>query len=292
MTPPAGDDNGLDFEELNLDEKAYPFLKNHLFKDVDIANELESSMLYAARIQRALMNKESELQNLFQGAFIFHRSREIVSGDFHFFVRIKNKIVLAAADCTGHGIPGAMLSVLGLSLLNQIVHEENHTNPSIILQLLNTRLRKTFGSTSDNVNRDMPWDGMDIALAVIDKEKRSIEFSGAFRDAYLIRNGKIIELNGSRYPIGGLFLETIREYPISRIDYEEGDKLYLFTDGFADQFGGPKNKKFMIRKFKELIIKVSRLSMSTQRLELSRILFDWQNYLPQTDDILVVGVAL
>jgi serine phosphatase RsbU (regulator of sigma subunit) len=256
--------------------------------------ELRESILYAKRIQEGMMLKEKHLSRLFPQSFLFFQPKDIVSGDFYWFTKIDNKILIAVADCTGHGIPGALISVLGISLLNQIVIEEKNTDVSLILQRLDHKLEKAFGYSKDLVEEEKAsYDGMDIIICAIDSELKKIEFSGALRPFYHISDKELIKHNGSRYPIGGLRIEKERIYERTLIEYKTGDRIFLSTDGYADQFGGTENRKFMVRNFKNEILKTSNLPIKKQHLELKKIHDEWRginNF--QTDDILVIGIEL
>jgi serine phosphatase RsbU (regulator of sigma subunit) len=257
------------------------------------SRELNESIIYAKRIQEGMMLKEKHLDRLFRESFLLFRPKDIVSGDFYWFTKLENKIIIAVADCTGHGIPGAFMSVLGISLLNQIVIEEKNTDVSFILQRLDHKLKKAFGYSSELPEGDKYlYDGMDIALCCIDTDSKNFSFAGAFRPLYHIAGTELTRLEGSRYPIGGLNLEASREYDKKTMSYRSGDRLYLFTDGYQDQFGGRNNKKFMAAGFRKTLIKTSGLSMRTQQLELERIITEWADNYEQTDDILVVGILL
>lgn len=255
-------------------------------------SELNESIIYAKRIQDGMMLKEKHLYRLFPESFLLFKPKDIVSGDFYWFTRLDKKIIVAVADCTGHGIPGAFMSVLGISLLNQIIIEEQQTNTSLILQRLNHKIKKAFDYSLDYQDEGKHYDGMDIGLCCIDTEKQTIQYSGAFRPLYVIQNQRLLEIKGSRYPIGGLHLESERQYTGSMLSYLPGDKLYLCSDGFADQFGGVSDKKFMTTKFRKSLLKTSRYSMQTQQRELERTLNEWKNNSEQTDDILIIGLQL
>lgn len=254
------------------------------------SKELQESIVYAKRIQEGMMLKEKHLFRLFPSSFILFQPKDLVSGDFYWFTKIANKIIVAVADCTGHGIPGAFMSVLGISLLNQIVIEEEQTDASLILQRLDHKVNKAFAYSPDYATDPSQYDGMDIALCVIDTEKLILHFAGALRPVYLILAGKFMKLQGSRYPIGGMQLEIKREYASTSFSLSKGDKLYLFSDGFPDQFGGKHQKKFLSAAFRDTLIKTSVCSMQTQGLELKRIFEEWKGLQEQTDDVLVVGL--
>jgi serine phosphatase RsbU (regulator of sigma subunit) len=171
--------------------------------------------------------------------------------------------------------------------------KKKNTDVSFILQRLDHKIRKAFGYSSDIFEESKSlYDGMDIAICCIDPDKKVFSFAGAFRPLYHFSCNTLTKLEGSRYPIGGMNLENKRVYEKKEMSYAPGDKLYLFTDGYADQFGGPKNKKFMTANFRNILIKTSRFSMHTQRMELERFFSEWKNNSEQTDDILVLGIKL
>jgi serine phosphatase RsbU (regulator of sigma subunit) len=257
------------------------------------SDELTDSIIYAKRIQEGMMLKEKHLFRLFPNSFILFKPKDIVSGDFYWFTRLENKIIVAVADCTGHGIPGAFMSVLGINLMNQIVIEEKNTDVSFILQRLDHKLKKAFDYSNDFIDEDKrPFDGMDISICCIDHTSNFLTFAGAQRPLYHISKNQLTTLEGSRYPIGGLNLESIRRYESQSVNFYRGDKLYFFSDGYADQFGGPKEKKFMTKQFKNVLQRTSRFSMQTQQLELERIFVEWKSNTEQTDDVLLLGIEL
>ncbi|MGZ4035879.1 MAG: PP2C family protein-serine/threonine phosphatase [Bacteroidia bacterium] len=275
----------------NINYEKSIFLKNETKGKKN--TELNDSIIYAKRIQEGMMLKEKHLFRLFPKSFILFKPKDIVSGDFYWFTKIENKIIVAVADCTGHGIPGAFMSVLGISLLNQIVIEEKNTDTSFILQRLDHKLNKAFAYSNDFLDEEnQPYDGMDIALCCIDHETNVLTYSGAFRPLYHVSNNDLKSIDGSHYPIGGLNLESNRKYESKSMDFKNGDKIYFCSDGYADQFGGPKNKKFMTRNLKNMLVKTSKLSMQTQQLELDRMFNEWKNNYEQTDDVLIIGLTL
>lgn len=264
--------------------------KSHNYRtDSDqVVKELHESIRYALRIQRGMMLKEKHLQRIFPESFIFFKPRDLVSGDFYWFNKVGGKTIIALADCTGHGIPGALLTVLGINILNQIILEEGMNDASAILSRLDHKIKKAFSYSSDFDNESTS-DGMDISLCVIEKD--TINFSGARRPVLLVKNDQVREFRGARYPVGGLQSE-IREYPNTIIPYEPGEMLYLYSDGFADQFGGPLDRKFMITSFKQCLKGISNCSAKVQCGILNQKLDSWKENTPQTDDISVLGVRL
>lgn len=282
--------------------QSYPINEEHkLEKNIvlkeEIKNkkndELNHSIIYAQRIQEGMMLKEKHLLRLFPKSFILFKPKDIVSGDFYWFSKIENKIIVAVADCTGHGIPGAFMSVLGISLLNQIVIEEKNTDVSYILQRLDHKLKKAFDYSNELIDEEKrPFDGMDISLCCIDYETNFLTYSGALRPLYHICNNDFNCIDGSHYPIGGMNLESVRKYESQSINFNIGDRLYLCSDGYSDQFGGPSDKKFMTKQFKSTLHKTAKFSMQTQHLELERLFNEWRNNTEQTDDVCIVGLEL
>ena len=271
--------------------------ENHIVLKEKIKNkksdEINNSILYTKRIQEGMMLKEKHLFRIFPESFNLFKPKDIVSGDFYWFTKIENKIIIAVADCTGHGIPGAFMSVLGISLMNQIVIEEKNTDVSYILQRLDHKLKKAFDYSNEFIDEDKrPFDGMDISICCIDYETNILTFSGALRPLYHISQNEFTSIDGSSYPIGGMNLEPERGYESQSFNFSKGDKLYLCSDGYADQFGGSKDKNFMTKKFKILLQKTAKFSMHTQQLELERAFNEWKNNYEQTDDVLVVGLEL
>jgi serine phosphatase RsbU (regulator of sigma subunit) len=252
--------------------------------------ELDDSIVYAKRIQDGMMLKERHLHRIFPESFIYMRPRNIVSGDFYWFTRLYNKVIIAAADCTGHGIPGALMSILGINLLNQIVIEEKNTDPAFILHRLDHKVTKAFGYTQDIIDeafKDTHNDGMDLSICCIDISAMTMTFAGAYRPIYWIRNGELNEMKGNRRPIGGSGSDRI--FTNQYLDLVEGDKIYMFSDGYASQFGYLLNKKFSSAKMKEILLYISTLPFHQQKSELEKSFMAWKLQEEQTDDVLVMG---
>lgn len=253
-------------------------------------NEVDESIRYASRLQRALLPSEADLRVIAKESFLFSVSRNELSGDFSWYTRSGSKIILAVADCTGHGIPGALMSVLGLSLLNQVVLEERCYEPSHILRRIDEKMRVTFQHAEENP-RDT-FDGMDIGLCMIDTVAMKLSFSGATRPCWLILDGELLEIKGSRYPIGGMRLETKREYASTEINYSKGDQLYLFTDGYSDQFGGKNDKKMTKGRLRQLIEMIKVFPIDEQKTQLQEFFLLWKGSREQTDDVTMLGMKL
>jgi len=246
-------------------------------------HEMLASIRHSRKIQGHIMCGEHNLYQRFPESFLIDKPKDIVSGDFFWLKEIDNRVIIVVGDCTGHGIPAAFLSVLGISFLNQIVIEEKITTPSVILKKL-SKLIKTVFHNSDNCH-----DGIDMAVCSIDYNSGFIAFEGALRPAYLIRDQQLNIVKGSRHSITGNHTD---EYKNRLVRFKKGDMLYLFSDGYADQFGGPKNKKFLIKKFQKILLELSVHSAGRQMLELERLHAEWKTDMEQTDDIIIAGIKL
>ncbi len=253
--------------------------------------DITDSINYAMRIQTSVLPQMAGLQSFFESHFVLYKPKDIVSGDFYWKAVVENKMVFAVADCTGHGVPGAFMSMLGSAFLNDIVSKEYITHTGVILRRLRKEVIRVLGADSQGQKHR---DGMDMAIICYNKESQSLQFSGANRPLYLIRNGGLMEYKGDKMPIG--LYERMDKFSHIDIEVQAGDVLYLFSDGFVDQFGGEKGKKFMTGKFKELLLSLSHLSMSEQETVLLQTLQQWthpqnQPY-EQVDDITVVGLKI
>lgn len=247
---------------------------------------ITDSINYAKRIQEALMPSEKNFKKILPESFIFHQPKDIVSGDFFWVSERGNKIYVAAVDCTGHGVPGAFMSIIGFELFRKITHSQGVDDPSKILNILNHEFEEVFRDV-DNVTLK---DGMDIAFCVIDKQTRILEFSGAVNPIYLIRDNKITEIRGSRFSVGldDDYMEE-QSFENKQIILQEDDVIYLFSDGYADQFGGPEGKKFKYRRFRHLLLTIHQYPMEEQQRLLEERINRWKGNAEQVDDILVIG---
>lgn len=248
--------------------------------------EITSSITYAKRIQNAILPPESAFESYLPQSFIFYLPKDIVAGDFYWLEKTKSStILIAAADCTGHGVPGAMVSVVCNNALNRAVREFNLTKPSAILDKVSLLVEETFEKSVNEVR-----DGMDITLCNLNPETLQLEYAGANNPLYLIRNSELIEIKGDRQPIGKYFKK--KPFTTHQLQLQKNDTIYLFTDGFADQFGGPKGKKFMYKPFKELLLNSSSLSIEKQKSIIEKTFFDWKVNLEQMDDICIIGIKV
>jgi serine phosphatase RsbU (regulator of sigma subunit) len=252
--------------------------------------EITDSISYAKRIQDAILPTPETVKQVLPDSFILFKPKDIVSGDFYFFLHNKEKIYFGAADCTGHGVPGAFMSLIGYEKLYDASHTTANTGD--ILSMVNKGIRKSLRQTTD---KDSTRDGMDIALCCIQKEDKGmkVSFSGANRPLWVIRKGaaSIEEFKPTKKAIGG-FTEEEQGFDLFQTQINEGDTLYMFSDGYADQFGGDKGKKLTTKKFREILLEIKHLSMNDQLKHLERFIDSWRNKEEQLDDILVLGVRV
>jgi serine phosphatase RsbU (regulator of sigma subunit) len=244
-----------------------------------------ASLRYAGMIQHALLPDPELLQGLFKDYFVLLMPRDIVSGDFYYAFCNRDKIVIAAGDCTGHGVPGALMSILGISFLNEIVQSKISLRANRLLNLMREKIMKALHQTGDN---SPTKDSIDIGLCVVDCNSRKMEFSGANRPLLRIRNGELTEFRPDLMTIG---LAPLRENAFTNINIDTlpGDVYYLYSDGFPDQFGALTNKKFKHRNFKKMLESVSDLPMSEQKQKLEVAFLEWKGSEPQVDDVLIFG---
>jgi len=252
------------------------------------ARDINASIEYAKRIQSAMLPTAEMLENLLDECFVFFRPRDVVSGDFFWASQVNGKNVVAVADCTGHGVPGAVMSMLGMSLLNEIVVREKVLEPERILDLLRERLVRAL---SQGGARGKVEDGLDISLIVFEKDKRLLSFAGAYNPAYVFRGTELIELKADRMPIGN-FMHEMQPFTEKNQTLEKGDRIYLFSDGYKDQFGGPHGKKFSARAFKKLLADLDGLSCPQQDEKVEQTFDSWKNDQYQVDDVTILGMVV
>ncbi len=271
-------------------QKEYEKKIEKVNKELEATNrDLTDSINYAERIQRAMIPKPSDLENLLPQSFVLFKPRDIVSGDFYWYTEKSGKIIVAACDCTGHGVPGAFMSLISNELLNQVVNEEGYTQPDQILHRLDEEIKRVL--QQKRKNRESLREGMDLALCTIDYNKQELSFAGAYRPLVYVRSGHLREIKASPYPIGH-FLNIKKRFTTQNIKFKEGDVFYIFSDGYPDQFGGPKGKKYMTKRFKRLLSSISSYPPDQQKSLLKQELTEWQGDEPQVDDILVIGFRL
>ena len=259
---------------------------NSLLADKNL--QIMQSLNYAKKIQTAILPTKKYLKDVFEDFFIFHKPKDIVSGDFYWVYKtLTNKVVWAVADCTGHGVPGAFMSVMGASFLNDIVIENKIQSPDSILNALRDKISSSFTSEKESM---FTRDGMDISVCVFDTKNMVLQYAGANNSLIIIRKGELIELPPDKMPVG--YSEINKKFKKIIFALEKGDALYSFTDGFIDQFGGEKNKKFKTSAFRRLLIYARNNSMKNQYFVLREALSNWMGDNEQVDDILVFGVKI
>lgn len=247
---------------------------------------IEDSLKYAQRIQKAMFTTPGEMRALFPDSFIFQQPKDIVSGDFYWARRINGRVLFSVADCTGHGVPGAFMSLIGLEFFRQIVVEKEILQPAEILNQMNRYFDLVFGKLEELSLKD----GIDLAFCAYDYQNRILEYAGAFNPVYIIRDNEIIEVKGDRIIVGPDFGLQRRSFRNRRVKLEEDDVLYLFSDGYADQFGGPEGKKFKYRRFRHLLMTIHKLPMEEQHRKIEENISEWMGQHDQIDDQMVIGI--
>jgi len=254
--------------------------------------DITDSIQYARRIQTALLPEKASINEILNDYFVLFRPRDIVSGDFYWVSAKTEKTMVAVADCTGHGVPGAFMSILGITYLNEITQNDN-LHADVILNQLREQVIQSLKQTGKDLENK---DGMDMALCIIDWENARIEYAGANIPLILLRStastpDELIEVSADRMPIG-IYENTTKPFTRHTIPIISGDSIYLFSDGYCDQFGGPNLKKFKKKNLKKLLSEIHTLSMTDQRKKLKQNLDHWQGDLPQVDDILILGIKI
>ena len=252
--------------------------------------DITASIRYAKRIQDAILPPDEFVKKFLPKTFVLFKPKDIVSGDFYWLDDKKDQVLFAAVDCTGHGVPGAFMSIVGHSKLDQIVGEQGLTKPSDILNELNKTVSATLRQSyiEDNTVKD----GMDIALCSFNRKTNIMEYAGAYNPMWLIRKGELTEYKADKFPIGNLKTGENKKFTNHSIPLQEGDTLYIFSDGFADQFGGPNGKKLKYSSFKQILLNNQHLTMEEQGALLEKTIENWRGTLEQVDDILVIGTRL
>lgn len=255
----------------------------------ELYDQLTDSILYAKRIQEAILPSSSDVGRHFENHFILFRPKDIVSGDFYWFSYKNKKAIMAAADCTGHGVPGALMSMVGSSLLNEIVNEKGITTPSDVLNNLKKGIIKALNQSGEEGTQK---DGMDIALISYDKRDNVLEFAGAYNSMYVVRRGEIIEIKADRQPIGIFYGAEDKSFTNNRVQLEPDDTFYLFSDGYQDQFGGTLGKKFKASQMRSLLLSIQDQPIQEHKQILENQIVEWMGEHEQIDDILVIGVRV
>ena len=292
-------------------------------EELELKNiEITSSIRYAKRIQESILPAKDQVDRILKDHFILYKPKDIVSGDFYWVGEANGKALVAAVDCTGHGVPGAFMSLIGNALLKESIMEHGKTRPADILNELNKLAAETMNQTFEE---SQVKDGMDIAFCSIDFDKQEVEFSGAYNPLYIIRrragddisdstkklieqdniglreneNGyDLIEVIADKFPIGVFMGEKLKSFSNNELKLEKGDTIYIFSDGYVDQFGGPRGRKFMSRRLRPLLLAMQGMSMKQQNEHLNKVIETWKNpvkgdeVFDQIDDMLLIGIRL
>lgn len=246
-------------------------------------NNIQDSIKYAQRIQNAVLPQDKEIKKYLKNSFVLYFPKDIVAGDFYWVQNINSKIMFAVGDCTGHGVPGAMVSVVCNNALNRAVKEYELTDAGAILDKTKEIIVQEFAKSDEEVN-----DGMDISFCVLDGLK--LQYAGAYNPLWIIRDGKLLETKADKQPIGKFTVD--RSFITHNIDLQKGDTLYLFSDGFADQFGGEKGKKFKTGAMKKMFVEIQNFSLEEQKSKIDETFRSWKGDLEQVDDVCILGVRV
>lgn len=246
--------------------------------------QIQSSIRYAERIQSAVLPSSNYLTELLPNHFIFYKPKDVVSGDFYWCRKEDNKIIIAVADCTGHGVPGAFMSLIGHQLLDRAVIDKKIYEPEKILESVNKAIRQVWNGERASIH-----EGMEMAICVIEKEKNKISFAGAKRPICIIQNNKPSHVKGDRVGIDG---KQNAIYTKHEFDLQPNTQIYLYSDGYQDQFGGRENRRFMSKNLRNLFLQIEKKSPQEQLEEVSSSFENWKRHYDQIDDVLVLGIKL
>jgi len=251
--------------------------------------DITDSIKYAKRIQEAILPPLNLWNKILPGSFILHLPKDVLSGDFYWIEETKDYTYVAAADCTGHGVPGALISIVNFNLLNKAVLEKNLVTPGEILDAINLWLTE---SLHQSYGESKVRDGMDITLIAIHKHSNEVLFAGANNSIYKVSKGELSQIKGDKFPVGAFIEDKIQKFSMQRFTVEKGDNIFLFSDGFADQFGGPKGKKYKYLPFQQKLMSITSFSISQQQASLKKEFLDWKGPHEQVDDVLVIGIQI
>jgi serine phosphatase RsbU (regulator of sigma subunit) len=258
-------------------------------KELELKNKnITDSIKYAKRIQEALLPDKEYLKTVLTNYFVLYAPRDIISGDYYWATKIGDWSIVAVVDCTGHGVPGAFMSMLGITLLDEIVNKKNIIQANLILDEMREAV---INSLKQKGVRGEAQDGMDIALCCINTKTWEMQFAGAYNPCYVIRNGEMIKFKADRMPIG-IYYKKTKDFSLQNFQLKDNDIIYLFTDGYIDQFGYLKGEKFMSKNFKNLLLEIYQKPMDKQRRSLEENFINWKGKLDQVDDILVLGIRI
>ena len=274
-------------EKIILEEKVKERTAEVVQKSMEIEEknrDITASIRYAERIQRAMLPRE----DTFLETFVLFMPKDIVSGDFYWMYDNGDHQFIAVCDCTGHGVPGAFMSIIGHNSLNKVVREYGITRPAAILDQLNTEVLKALMQRNEETIND----GMDMALVAFDRKKYTLDFAGAYNPLYVVRKGEVIVYKGDRFPIGMTAIGDKKNFSNQKVDIQSGDMIYMCSDGYADQFGSEEIKKYKSGNVKKLLSEIYHLPVNEQREKLKKEILEWRGELDQVDDILFIGTKM
>jgi serine phosphatase RsbU (regulator of sigma subunit) len=251
--------------------------------------QIMDSIHYARRIQNAILPSDEFIKKVLPDSFVLYKPKDIVSGDFYWVSEKEGKAIFAVVDCTGHGVPGAFMSIVGSNNLNYAVNVVGARKPSDVLDALNQGVTNSLNQREASSSIK---DGMDIALCTVDFKSKKMQFAGAYNPAYHVRNNVLTEISGDKFPIGAFLGEELKKFKNHELELQKDDTIYIFSDGYKDQFGGEQGKKFLAKRFRDLIIEISHKPMAEQKETLDKTIEFWMRDHSQVDDILVMGVKI
>jgi len=278
------------FNRYQIKTKAHSLLEKQNGIIAQKNKDITDSINYAKRIQDSMLPSLSNITKAFPSSFVLYKPKDIVSGDFYWFTQHDGLTFIAAVDCTGHGVPGAIMSMVGNDKLNYAVIEKKRSNPSEVLMQLNQSVKESL-QQNQFTDGSATNDGMDIAFCAFDLSNCKLSFAGANRPLYMVRNGEIKELTATKASIGGS-TSSQQLFPSNILDVQKGDMVYLFSDGYPDQFGGEQGKKLMTRRFKEILLSIHEHPPEKQQVILESKFNEWKGSLEQVDDVLVIGIKV
>ena len=250
--------------------------------------ELTDSIIYAKRIQEAILPKPEQLKKYLKDSFVIYLPKDIVSGDFYWYHRKDDIHLLISVDCTGHGVPGAFMSIIGTYLLNNIVIQNKVYDPAEILKNLNRKLKISLKTENPELQTH---DGMDICICKFNMKEETLVFAGAIRPLFIFNGNEFKEIKGDKNPITSYITDQMKNvFYNQQLPFAKGDVFYIFSDGIIDQFGGKEDKKFLSKRLKQLLIDINMLSMNEQRKIIRKTFDSWKGSNDQVDDVLIIGV--
>lgn len=280
--------SGFLFSRFQITKKQKNIIEKQKQEVDEKHKQITDSINYAQRIQAAILPSESDVQKLLDESFVYFQPRDIVSGDFYWINEANGSVILAVGDCTGHGVPGGFMSMLGNSFLNEIIIEKNITEPAQVLNALREKIMSALKQTGSNADTK---DGMDIVLCKIDRKKNLLTYAAANNNFYLVRNDELNEMKADKMPIG-YQSDVFASFNQREIPLQKNDSVYLFTDGYADQFGGPAGKKFKYQQLEKLFLEISRQTSLQQKNKLETTFVEWKSNYEQVDDVCVIGIKI